>query len=117
MKSNSIRSAAVAATLVAFAAWPARAAEEATIAIDNFTFTPAELTVKAGTKMLFVNHDDIPHSVVVESRRFPLEGVGYGRQLRLRLRQAGRVRLFLRPASADEGQDQGDALMSANGET
>ena len=42
------------------------AAGEASIAIDNFTFAPAEVTVKAGTKVLFVNHDDIPHLVVIE---------------------------------------------------
>ena len=43
------------------------AAGETSIAIDNFTFAPAEVTVKAGTKVLFVNHDDIPHSVVLEN--------------------------------------------------
>ncbi len=40
-------------------------AEETTIAIDNFTFTPASATVKAGTSVRFVNHDDIPHNVVL----------------------------------------------------
>jgi plastocyanin len=40
-------------------------AEETTIAIDNFTFAPAAATVKAGTKVRFVNHDDIPHTVVL----------------------------------------------------
>ena len=37
---------------------------EATVTIDNFTFTPATLTIKPGTKVTFVNHDDIPHSIV-----------------------------------------------------
>lgn len=32
--------------------------------IDNFAFTPKELTVKAGTTVVFRNRDDIPHSVV-----------------------------------------------------
>jgi plastocyanin len=32
--------------------------------IDNFAFTPNELTVKAGTTIVFHNRDDIPHSVV-----------------------------------------------------
>ena len=36
----------------------------AKVTVDNFTFTPASLTVKAGTKVMFVNHDDIPHSIV-----------------------------------------------------
>src|SRR5438552_14370685 len=32
------------------------------IAIDNFTFTPAEVTIPAGTKVTWVNHDDVPHT-------------------------------------------------------
>jgi len=39
-------------------------AAEASISIDNFTFTPAQLTVAAGTKVTWTNHDDIPHLVV-----------------------------------------------------
>ena len=34
------------------------------ITIDNFTFTPKELTVAVGTTVKWVNHDDIPHTVV-----------------------------------------------------
>jgi plastocyanin len=41
---------------------PARA-DEATINIDNFTFSPAVVTVKAGTKVVWINRDDIPHLV------------------------------------------------------
>ena len=44
-------------------------AVEMTIAIDNFAFTPAERTVKAGTTVRFVNHDDIPHNVVLADGR------------------------------------------------
>ncbi len=61
---------AVAMVLAGAAAMnSAFAAEETSIgvAIDNFTFAPAEVTVKAGTKVLFVNHDDMPHSVVLEN--------------------------------------------------
>jgi plastocyanin len=38
-------------------------AEPTTVTIDNFTFTPAELTVKVGTTVTWKNHDDIPHTV------------------------------------------------------
>ena len=34
------------------------------ITIDNFTFTPKELTVAVGTTVKWVNHDDIPHTIV-----------------------------------------------------
>jgi plastocyanin len=39
-------------------------AEEPAVTIDNFTFTPPELTVKVGTTVTWKNHDDIPHTVV-----------------------------------------------------
>jgi plastocyanin len=48
------------------------AAQDATnvITIDNFTFTPPELTVAVGTTVKWVNHDDIPHSVVNKDKLF-----------------------------------------------
>jgi plastocyanin len=42
---------------------PARA-EETSVTIDNFTFQPAQLTVKVGTTVTWKNHDDIPHAIV-----------------------------------------------------
>ena len=39
-------------------------AAEASISIDNFTFAPAQVTVVAGTRVTWVNNDDIPHVVV-----------------------------------------------------
>ena len=38
------------------------------ITIDNFSFAPATLTVPAGTEVTWVNHDDIPHTVVSEDK-------------------------------------------------
>jgi plastocyanin len=48
------------------------AAQDATnvITIDNFTFTPPELTVAVGTTVKWVNHDDIPHSVINKDKVF-----------------------------------------------
>lgn len=45
-------------------------AAQAVIKIDNFTFTPATLTVKAGTTVTWVNEDDIPHAIAEKSRAF-----------------------------------------------
>jgi plastocyanin len=42
----------------------------ATVTIDNFVFKPATLTIKPGTKVTFVNHDDIPHLVVDTTGKF-----------------------------------------------
>jgi plastocyanin len=36
----------------------------AEVKIDNFSFGPATLTVAVGTTVTWVNHDDIPHTVV-----------------------------------------------------
>ena len=48
---------------------PAQAAEiQATI--DNFTFTPQQITVKAGDTVIWTNHDDIPHTVTSTAKVF-----------------------------------------------
>ena len=39
-------------------------ASSAEVKIDNFCFSPATLTVSAGTTVTWTNHDDIPHTVV-----------------------------------------------------
>ena len=38
--------------------------------IDNFSFSPSELTVAAGTTVTWTNRDDIPHTVVHDSKLF-----------------------------------------------
>jgi len=50
--------------LMAYTTHAAHCAESAAVTIDNFTFQPAALTVKAGTTVTWTNHDDIPHAVV-----------------------------------------------------
>jgi plastocyanin len=80
--SNTLRSVMVAAALgaaiaamtaaVALPGW-AQGAQQATagvVAIDNFTFTPQTLTVKAGTKVTWVNRDDIPHGIASDNDAF-----------------------------------------------
>ncbi len=48
-------------------AWAATAKETssgADVKIDNFSFTPQAIAVKAGTTVTWTNRDDIPHTVV-----------------------------------------------------
>jgi plastocyanin len=45
-------------------------AAKADITIDNFTFSPAIVTVKAGTRITWTNHDDIPHTVFNDYGQF-----------------------------------------------
>ncbi len=40
------------------------------VTIDNFSFTPMELTVKPGTTVTWVNRDDVPHTVVSTENKF-----------------------------------------------
>ncbi len=45
---------------------PARAADnhQYQVKIDNFSFSPPTLTVPAGATVTWINHDDVPHTVV-----------------------------------------------------
>jgi amicyanin len=40
------------------------------VRIDNFTFTPATITVPAGTAVTWINGDDIPHTVTAANNDF-----------------------------------------------
>jgi plastocyanin len=54
---------------VAVMAAPA-AAEDNEARIENFTFAPQRLTVKAGTTVTWINADDIPHAVASATKAF-----------------------------------------------
>ena len=54
---------AVFTTATALPAAPSQAADSVVL-IDQFTFTPQRITVKAGATVTWTNEDDIPHTVV-----------------------------------------------------
>jgi len=83
--SNTLRSALVAAALGAATAtllaavviptWTQtasaqNAAPAGAVSIDNFTFTPQSLKVKAGTTVTWNNKDDIPHGIASSDNAF-----------------------------------------------
>jgi plastocyanin len=78
--SNTLRSALVGASLgaatatmlaaVVLPSWAQNAAPASAVSIDNFTFTPASLTVKAGTTVTWTNRDDIPHGIASDDNAF-----------------------------------------------
>ena len=78
--SNTVRSALVAAALGAATAtalsavvlpgWADTAAQATAVSIDNFTFGPQTLTVKAGTTVTWTNKDDIPHGIASANNAF-----------------------------------------------
>ena len=61
--------AALLAADVTFPAVSAQAADT-NIIIDQFTFTPQRVTVKAGATVTWINDDDIPHTVASSSKLF-----------------------------------------------
>ncbi|HZT43875.1 MAG TPA: metallophosphoesterase [Chthonomonadaceae bacterium] len=62
--------AIVDTTLASATASQDRAASTAQVKIDNFQFAPTVLTVAGGTKVTWINHDDMPHTIVETNRRF-----------------------------------------------
>jgi plastocyanin len=73
----------------------ARAAvPEATVSIDNFTFKPDVLTIKPGTVVTFVNHDDIPHSIVDSSGKFKSKVLDTDESFKMTFDAAGNVGYF-----------------------
>jgi plastocyanin len=76
MKRNKWILSVAALTALALAALPAvertvaASPTSADVKIDNFSFTPAAITVKVGTQITWTNGDDIPHTVVSEDHSF-----------------------------------------------
>jgi plastocyanin len=85
MMMNRLSFAGVAVVLIAAIVFLARAssvsvsAQQAAatpdVTIDNFSFGPATLTVAAGTKVIWTNRDDIPHTVVSTEGAFKSKAV------------------------------------------
>jgi amicyanin len=77
---NTLHSALVAAALGAATAtalaavvlpgWAQNGAPASAVSIDNFTFTPPSLKVKAGTTITWTNKDDIPHGIASSDNAF-----------------------------------------------
>jgi plastocyanin len=77
-----------AVILGAVLASPVRAADME-VTINNFTFTPKELTVKAGATIVFRNRDDIPHSVVGTKGEFHSKALDTGDSFSFTFAKAG----------------------------
>ena len=78
------------------------------ISIDNFTFTPQRLTVKAGTTVTWTNKDDIPHGIASENNAFARsKALDTDDSLLVHLYHAGHLPLLLLPSSAHDRHDRG----------
>ena len=65
--------ALIAASAATGAAQQLAKATPAEIAIDNFAFEPAVLTIAAGTEVTWVNRDEEPHTVVSATKEQPFK--------------------------------------------
>src|SRR3981081_4333832 len=80
----------------AILAFGALAAQDATnvITIDNFTFSPKELTIAVGRTVKWVNHDDIPHTIVEKKTSFRSKALDTDDSYSFTFASAGEVEYF-----------------------
>ena len=69
---------------------------EATVTIDNFTFAPQALKISPGTRVTWINRDDIPHAIVSSNgpRGFKSPPLDTGDKFSMQFEQRGEYRYF-----------------------
>jgi len=72
----------------------AAAATGAQVNIDNFSFSPNMLTVKAGTAVTWTNRDDIPHTVFSDQNAFMSKTMDTNESFTLTLAKPGTYTYF-----------------------
>ena len=67
-----VATALAVAVFAVATALPAASAHvaETEVKIDNFAFAPQRVVVKAGTTVIWINDDDIPHTVASSTKLF-----------------------------------------------
>jgi plastocyanin len=56
--------------LTCLAATTASASDTITVNIEKFAFTPKDITVAPGTKIVWINKDQIPHTISTADKSF-----------------------------------------------
>jgi plastocyanin len=72
----------------------APSSSEAAVKIDNFSFSPATITVPVGTTVRWTNHDDIPHTVVADDKTFKSKALDTDEQFTYTFTKAGTYSYF-----------------------
>jgi len=86
--------AATAAVLAATRGARAQDAHTTEITIDNFAFVPDTIRVPVGETVAWVNHDDIPHSVVVPALKVHSHALDTDQRFEQRFVEAGTFEYF-----------------------
>jgi plastocyanin len=68
----------------------------AEVKIDNFAFTPGVITVKAGTQVTWINHDDIPHTVDSAQGKFKSAAMDTDAKFQFRFTEPGEYPFYCR---------------------
>jgi plastocyanin len=80
--------ALAAAAALAFLAFPALAADHA-VAIENFKFVPANITVAVGDTITFTNNDSAPHTATAKDGSFDTGRLSKGQSATVTIGAAG----------------------------
>jgi plastocyanin len=97
LKQDFVRSAVlggVLGVLAGAAVLAAPAGVDEAVKIDNFTFTPQRVTVKAGTTVTWTNQDDIPHTVSSATKAFRSKALDTGDKFSFTFMTAGVYEYF-----------------------
>jgi plastocyanin len=95
MKDTTWRVALAAGTLVAaLTSSPASGANGVAVGIDDFAFTPRELTVPAGTTVTWTNHDEEPHTITSAAGAFGSAGLAHDEDFSRTFTDPGRYDYF-----------------------
>jgi len=66
------------------------------VVIDDFVYSPVPLTVKVGTTVTWVNHDDIPHTVDSTQGKFKSAALDTDNKFEIRFTEAGEYPFYCR---------------------
>ena len=66
------------------------------VMIDNFVYSPIPLTVKVGTTVTWINHDDIPHTVDSTQGKFKSAALDTDDKFEFKFTEAGEYPFYCR---------------------
>ena len=66
------------------------------VMIDNFVYSPVPLTVKVGTTVTWINHDDIPHTVDSTDKKFKSAALDTDDKFEFKFTEAGEYPFYCR---------------------
>ena len=64
------------------------------VTIDNFMFTPMELTIAPGAQVTWVNKDDVPHTIVSVDHKFKSQALDTDERFSFTFQQPGTYEYF-----------------------